>query len=228
MKENTLNDKRKTAIDAYVRGIVDVVQVDTNGKVRRKLSRVLHQCGYQARQADALRYLETELEHVGIYVDPPLLEARTTQFVAFHAEPVPPDSVHNLLLHSERELEQLLLDDFERIPAFADLTQPRRQVRLGRGTVDILCRDRTTRDYVVIELKVRQPGNGTIEQLIDYLREIENTKAKAANVGVRGIILSGRPDDRIMNTLSAISYRIDWLCYRVGIHVFPMPGGPKG
>jgi hypothetical protein len=120
----------------------------------------------------------------------------------------------------------MLLDNFDRIPAFANLSKPQRQARLERGTVDILCRDKATNDFVVIELKAREPNKGTLEQLVDYMREIERSRAKPANVGVRGIIVSGRPDDRIMNDLPAVTYRVDWLCYRVGIDVFPMPGRP--
>lgn len=218
-----MNEQRKIKVEAVVRAISEELKASGNGGVVHKLSVVLHKCGYQTRQMDFLKYLERELEHEGIYVEPLLTAARTTDKLAFHRDVVGSNASCRLLLHAEKELEELLLDNFRRTPAFANLNREQRQVQLKAGRVDILCRDKQNNDFVVIELKARQPDAGTLEQLIHYMQEVEQTKAKSANVGVRGIILSGRPNDRILKSLAAVKYKIDWYCYRVGIDVFPMP-----
>lgn len=219
-----MDENKKSLIDQFVRDIVSELNTDEDRLVRRKLSVVLKKCGYQVRRPDVLKYLERELERDHVYVDPPLTEVRSTGWVRFHRDLKAVGSPFDLLLHAEKELEELLLDVFERLPEFQGLEKPQRQVRVGdSGRIDILCRDKHTKDYVVIELKARQPDDGTLEQLVDYMTKIQSTKADPAGVGVRGIVISGRPSERIMTAMHAVTFHIDWLAYKVGIAVFQMP-----
>jgi hypothetical protein len=98
----------------------------------------------------------------------------------------PPD----FTLAIEQYLEDILVAQWESIAWGADLEFLGRQVPCGTlGRIDILARDRTTGDFVVIELKRDQTDDETIGQLSRYMGWAGEHKATPQNVGVRGIIV---------------------------------------
>ncbi len=83
----------------------------------------------------------------------------------------------------------------------------------GVGEIDILARDRSTGDWVVIELKKGHESDRVVGQLMRYMGWIRRHKAGAGEK-VRGIIITGLPDDRIKYAISA-SEGIECFTYKV-------------
>jgi hypothetical protein len=69
------------------------------------------------------------------------------------------------------------------------------------GPIDILARDKVTKNYVVIELKKNQTSDDTIGQIARYMGWI---KQKKGDNGVRGIIIAGQFDKRLDYALKMI------------------------
>lgn len=75
------------------------------------------------------------------------------------------------------------------------------QFRTDTGPIDILAREKSTKSYVVIELKKNQTSDDTVGQLTRYMgwvREKKNDK------GVRGVIIAGEYDRRLDYALQMI------------------------
>jgi hypothetical protein len=82
----------------------------------------------------------------------------------------------------EQYLEDLLVEQF----ACGDL-----------GRIDILARDRTSGDYVVIELKRDQGDDEVVGQVSRYMGWIKQRRADQEKVGVKGIIVAHEATDRL-------------------------------
>ncbi len=79
-------------------------------------------------------------------------------------------AVTDYALALEKYLEDLLVEEWEPLAWAADLEYLGRQVPAGDlGSIDILARDRVTRDFVVIELKRDQTDDEVIGQLARYM-----------------------------------------------------------
>jgi hypothetical protein len=83
----------------------------------------------------------------------------------------------------------------------------------GVGEIDILARDRSTGDWVVIELKKGHESDRVVGQLLRYMGWIRKNKAGAGEK-VRGIIITGMSDDRIKYAVFA-SQGIEFFTYKV-------------
>jgi hypothetical protein len=79
------------------------------------------------------------------------------------------------------------------------------------GRIDILARDKNN-NWVVIELKRGKGGQNAVGQILKYMGWIKATKAKGEET-VRGIIITGRPDDRIRYAVS-MTHNISFYTYR--------------
>ena len=98
----------------------------------------------------------------------------------------PPD----FTLAVEQYLEDILVAQWESLDWGADLEYLGRQVPCGTlGRIDVLARDRTTGESVVIELKRGQTDDETIGQLSRYMGWAAEHKAASEGVCVRGIIV---------------------------------------
>ena len=85
----------------------------------------------------------------------------------------------------EQYLEDLLVQQWDTLPWANDLEYLDRQVECGTlGMLDILARDRTSGDYVVIEIKRDQGGDEVVGQLSRYMGWIKQHRADHASVGV--------------------------------------------
>lgn len=106
------------------------------------------------------------------------------------------------VLRSEADLEQALVSDLSILRAFGyDLHLA--EVR-GKGTgrqfyceeikgfIDILCRDRVTGGYVVIELKKVRAGRDAFAQISAYMTWVEDHVARG--MPVRGLVISAGSD----------------------------------
>jgi hypothetical protein len=83
----------------------------------------------------------------------------------------------------------------------------------GVGEIDILARDHSTGDWVVIELKKGHESDRVVGQVLRYMGWIQKHKAGPGEK-VRGIIITGLPDDRIKYAVSA-SQGIEFFTYKV-------------
>ncbi len=85
------------------------------------------------------------------------------------------------------------------------------QYRTDIEPIDILARDKKTKDYVVIELKKNQTSDSTVGQLARYMGWV---KEKMGG-DVKGVIIAGQYDRKLDYALSVIS-NVEVFIYQVG------------
>ena len=111
------------------------------------------------------------------------------------------DNAHaslDLRVALEQYLEDLLSQQWDALPWAPELEYLGRQVECGAlGCIDILAQDRTSGDYVVIELKRDQGDDGVVGQCSRYMGGIKQQRADPTGVGVRGIIVAYEATDRL-------------------------------
>ena len=76
-----------------------------------------------------------------------------------------------------------------------------KQYQTDVGPIDILARDKKTKNYVVIELKKNQTSDDTIGQLLRYMGWIKKNKK---DDGVKGVIVAGQFDTKLDHAKSMI------------------------
>ena len=109
----------------------------------------------------------------------------------------------NLRVTLEQYLEDLLVEQWDTLPWGEELEYLDRQVECGTlGTLDILARDRSTGDYVVIELKRDQGDDEVVGQVSRYMGWIKKQRADHEGVGVRGIIVAHQATERLRSAVS--------------------------
>ena len=83
----------------------------------------------------------------------------------------------------EHDLERFVFENFSELPELCDLEVLETQYSVSdTERVDILCRDRRTSGYAVVELKKGGPAEGIVAR--------EATDGKP----VRGIVITGQPN----------------------------------
>jgi RecB family endonuclease NucS len=98
----------------------------------------------------------------------------------------------------EQYLEDLLIQQWDTLPWAIEFEYLGQQVECGLlGCIDILARDRTGGDYVVIELKRDQGDDEVVGQCSRYMGWIKQHRADPNGVGVRGIIVAYDATDRL-------------------------------
>jgi hypothetical protein len=75
------------------------------------------------------------------------------------------------------------------------------QYRTEIGPIDILAKDKTTGDYVVIELKKDQTSDDTVGQIARYMGWIKKTKNSS---NVKGVIIAGHYDKKLDYALEMV------------------------
>jgi restriction system protein len=81
------------------------------------------------------------------------------------------------------------------------------------GEIDILARDRSSGNWTVIELKKGRNSDTVVGQILRSMGWIRTHKAGGTEK-VRGIIITGAPDERIKYAISA-SEGIEFFTYKV-------------
>lgn len=84
------------------------------------------------------------------------------------------------------------------------------------GIMDFLAKDKNTKDFVVIELKVGKAYDSAIAQILRYMGYV--TKELAGDKNVRGIILAEDIDDKAKYALSIVP-TIEFRTYRLNFEV---------
>lgn len=118
------------------------------------------------------------------------LERRQTLVTATASKSADGTPGQDYSLALEKYLEDLLVDGWDSLPWAASLQYLGRQIPCDDlGFIDILVQDRTTNDFVVIELKRDQSDDEVVGQLSRYMGWIKEHRADPTGVGVRGVIV---------------------------------------
>jgi Holliday junction resolvase-like predicted endonuclease len=112
-------------------------------------------------------------------------------------------AVTDYALALEKYLEDLIVEQWESLPWAAELEYLGRQVAADEGFIDILARDRTTGDFVVIELKRDQTDDEVVGQLSRYMGWAKERRATPVGVKVRGIIVAHEATPKLRAAASA-------------------------
>ena len=141
---------------------------------------------------------------------------------SIEAVPRPPLDLRVTL---EEYLEDLLVAGWENLPWAGELEFLQRQVDCGAlGRIDILARDRTSRDFVVIELKRDQGDDEIVGQLSRYMGWVMEHRASPAKVGVRGIIVAHEISERL-EAAARPHENISLYTYHFSVTLMPVASG---
>ena len=125
----------------------------------------------------------------------------------------------------EKHLQEFLLSNWEKTAlgkCYALHTEDEEsgaEYPTAVGEIDILARDKTNGDWVVIELKRGRESDKVVGQLLRYMGWIKKNKAGAGE-RVRGIIITSASDDRIKYAVSIVP-DITFFTYRVSFDLTP-------
>jgi len=88
------------------------------------------------------------------------------------------------------------------------------------GRIDILCRNKKTEDFVVIELKRGSEGDKVVGQTLRYIGWVKKNLAKE-NQKVYGIIITfeGTPDSKLLYSLEPVKDLIQLKFYKISITI---------
>ena len=112
------------------------------------------------------------------------------------------------LFYMEKQLEDFIIENWNKTEFGKkyDLIEEEgelisQQFKTDIGFIDILARDKKTKNYVVIELKKNQTSDDTIGQLLRYMGWIKKNKK---DDGVKGVIVAGQFDTKLDHAKSMI------------------------
>lgn len=125
------------------------------------------------------------------------------------------------LFYMEKELENFIITNWDKTELGKDYDLIEedgevvsQQYSTDIGKIDILARDKKTKQYVVIELKRNQTSDDTIGQLTRYMGWIEEKKSPEKSA--KGIIIAAKYDDRLYYALKKVKdveiylYQVDF------------------
>lgn len=121
----------------------------------------------------------------------------------------------------EAHLEEFIDKNWKNINFGADLglyesdEQSGRQFPAGPWSIDFLCIDKTTGDFVVIELKRGRSSDSTVGQVLRYIGWVDVNLTKPGQK-TRGIIIAQDVDDALkyavrgLQNVSVLTYKVDF------------------
>jgi predicted RNA-binding protein len=121
----------------------------------------------------------------------------------------------------ESHLEEFMDSNWESIDFGAKLVryqseeQTGRQFPAGPWSIDFLCVDKGTGDFVVLELKRGKTSDATVGQVLRYMSWVRQNLAKDGQ-RVRGIIVASKVDDALkyavqdLENVRVSTYRVDF------------------
>jgi len=121
----------------------------------------------------------------------------------------------------EAHLEEFIDKNWKHINFGANLVryesddQSGRQFPAGPWSIDFLCIDKATGDFVVIELKRGKSSDSTVGQVLRYMGWVDENLAKSSQK-TRGIIITQEVDDALryavrgLKKVSVLTYKVDF------------------
>lgn len=121
----------------------------------------------------------------------------------------------------EAHLEEFLDKNWRYIDFGADLIpyatdeQSGRQFPAGAWSIDFLCTDKSSGDFVVIELKRGRSSDSAVGQVLRYIGWVDENLAKPGQK-TRGIIIAKEVDDALryavkgLTNVSVLTYKVDF------------------
>jgi len=114
-----------------------------------------------------------------------------------------------VLFGLEKYLEDFLVSNWEKFDLANDLDIYEdengdvvgQQFPTDAGRIDILCTDRRTGNFVVIELKKGRSSDTVLGQVLRYMGWVKHHLAKGG--AVRGVIVSNERDEKLKYALQA-------------------------
>ena len=97
--------------------------------------------------------------------------------------------------------------------------QSGRQFPVGFWSIDFLCTDEQSGDFVVLELKRGQTSDSTVGQLLRYVAYVKENIAKPGQ-SVKGLIVAKEIDDALRYAIKDVP-SIKILTYRVDFKLHP-------
>ena len=133
----------------------------------------------------------------------------------------PPDFERDSEFALETHLEEFLDRNWDKVDFGARLEryeideQSGRQFPAGPWSIDFLCLDKDTGDFVVLELKRGKTSDSAVGQVLRYIAYVQKHLAKP-NQAVRGIIIAREADEALryaiqpLPLVKVLTYRIDF------------------
>ena len=192
--------------------------------VKYRLKTVMKQCGWKKRGKDNLQRIQCAFEPVGPFPQPELTaeDIGVNSWIYFSKKRT--DTLRQepqQLFPKEQGLERFIIANLDRIRGLEGLEFEMRQAPVRTGHIDVLCRDRESGDYVVLELKRSDTDHRVIGQMAAYMNSAEKRYAKPKGVGIRGIIITGQPNAALQEALHHVDYDISWMTYEIEMKVAP-------
>jgi len=129
------------------------------------------------------------------------------------------DEVSNQTFIIEKYLEDFLIGNWEATELgkkydliFENSELVSQQYKTDIGIIDLLVKEKTTGNYVVIELKRNQTSDITVGQIMRYMGWVKNRLSP--NRPVNGVIIGYSNDDRLNYAISCVN-NIEILLYRI-------------
>ena len=203
--------------------------LEDKGTTRSKLRIILHDCGWKKRGSGNLLRIQAAFEAAGIYPEPMLTAPgldweEMIYFSREKPEPYFPEwYAPQHAFSSESALQRFLIANFDRIPQFKNLRHPVAEAKLpSNKRIDILCRERKSNAFMVIELKKHDVD--PVDQLREYLEEVDTEFAQTANerLPVKGMIITGEPNAALERSLPdrIPNYPVQWFLYRAEVKLY--------
>lgn len=126
----------------------------------------------------------------------------------------------------EAQLEDLIIGKWEKISEFKDLEILQEDGEdIGQqydtkevGRIDLLCKNKKTGDYVVIELKRGRESDKVIGQVLRYIGWVNKNLAKD-NPNTKGLIITYEDDPRLRYALEPIKDLVQLKFYKISISI---------
>lgn len=126
------------------------------------------------------------------------------------------------LFYMEKQLEDFIIQNWDKTELgkkydliIEDGELVSQQFRTDIGPIDILAKDKVSKNYVVIELKKNQTSDDTVGQLTRYMGWIKNHKS---DQNVFGIIIAGQYDKKLEYALGMVP-NTDVFIYEVDFRI---------
>lgn len=126
----------------------------------------------------------------------------------------------------ESQVEELIISNWEKIPEFNDLEILQEDGEyIGQqydtkeiGRIDLLCKNKKTGDFVVIELKRGSESDKVVGQTLRYIGWVNRNLAKQGQK-VHGLIITYEDDKRLRYSLEPIKDLIQQKFYKISITI---------